>query len=415
VRPARIVLALGLLLGLGGWTNTTVSAPDAVARAAPGVEAPAAIVVDARDGYVLYRRSAEDRRPIASTTKLMTALVSLEKLPLERRLRAAPYHAAAAESQIALRAGERMSVADLLRALMLESANDAAATLARGAAGSTRRFVRLMNRKARELRLAETHYANPIGLDEPGNYSSARDLSRLARLVLRDDFLAETVQMPRARLLTGSRERVVDNRNDLVGRVRWIKGVKTGHTAKAGYVLVGAGRRKSATLVSVVLGARSEAARDTDTLRLLDYGFGFYRRIHPLRSGDAVTQPKVAFYGDRRVALRPARSVALALRHGEHVRTTIDVPGELHGPLGRGARVGTASVLVNGRQVTRVALLTSAAVPRAGLPRKVAHYVVRPLLVLALLTLVVLAADKRRRRLRAVAAARRRRAAASNR
>src|SRR5439155_13019585 len=113
---------------------------------APRLTAPSAIVIDARDGHVLYRRASDDRRPIASTTKRMTGLLAVEHLPLKRRLRAAPYNAAPAESQIPRAAGERMKVADLLRALMLASANDAAVTLARGAGGSVHRFVRLMNR-----------------------------------------------------------------------------------------------------------------------------------------------------------------------------------------------------------------------------------------------------------------------------
>ena len=377
--------------------------------APPNLSAATAILVDASDGHVLYRRGADTRRPIASTTKLMTALLSVERLPLERRLRAAPYHAAAAESQIELAPGERMSVADLLRALMLESANDAAATLARGAGGSVRRFVRSMNRKARQLGLSETHYANPVGLDEAGNYSSARDLAKLAVLVLRNDFLAETVDMPRARLLTGSHTRVVDNRNDLVERVPWIDGVKTGHTSQAGYVLVGAGSRKATTLVSAVLGAPSEAARDSDTLALLGWGFSQYRRVAVLRRGHSVVEPKVAYFGDRRAGLLPARSVVLGLRRGERVRTRIDAPGELHGPLAAGARVGSVAVFVDGRRVSTVALVTGEAVPKAGLVRKISRALLRPWLLIALVLVAVVTFERRRRRLAAANAARRRR------
>jgi D-alanyl-D-alanine carboxypeptidase (penicillin-binding protein 5/6) len=396
------------VLGLFAAALVAGSATPALAER-PRPTAPSAIVVDARDGHVLFRRAPDQRRPMASTAKLMTALVSTEELPLRRRLRAAPYHAAPAESQIDLRPGERMSVADLLRALMLESANDAAETLARGAAGSVHAFVRLMNRKARELGLRGTHYANPIGLDEHGSYSSARDLSRLARVVLRDDFLAETVRMPRARLLTGSHDRVVDNRNDLVGRVPWIDGVKTGHTASAGYVLVGSGTRKGARLVSVVLATPSEEARDADTLELLDYGFGFYRRVTALRPRRAIARPKVAFYGDRRVALEPARGLTLALRRGERLHLSIDAPEELHGPIDRGTSVGTVTVRVDGRSVRTVALVTADAVPQAGFVRKLIHWAVGPLVIVALAVAAMLAADRRRRRLNAAEAARRRR------
>jgi serine-type D-Ala-D-Ala carboxypeptidase (penicillin-binding protein 5/6) len=389
-----------------------LATPASTAAAAgdlPGVDAQNAIMVDARDGHVLYRRNADERRPIASTTKLMTALLSVERLSLKRRLRAAPYAAAAAESQIGLVRGERMSVADLLRALMLESANDAAVTLARGAGGSVRDFVALMNERARELGLKNTHYANPVGLDEAGNYSSARDLSALTRLVLRHDFLAETADMPHARLLTGSHPRIVDNRNDLVGRVPWIDGVKTGHTTQAGYVLVGAGTRKGAQLVSVVLDTPSPSARDADTLALLDHGFDLYRRVPVFRRGRPVAKAKVHYFGDRKVGVEPAQTVAVSVRRGERVRMRIDAPGELDGPLAEGARVGRAAVFVDGKRVRTIALVTADAVPKAGVARKLAHWLAWPLTVIALVALAVLAFGRKRRRLAAADAARRRR------
>ncbi len=402
-------LLLGLLAAAFLLAPSVAGAERPGAGDSPRVGASSAILVDARDGHVLYRRAPDSRRAIASTTKLMTALLSVERLPLERRLRAAPYTAAAAESQIELAPGERMSVADLLRALMLESANDAAVTLARGAGGSVRRFVRLMNRKAQELGLNETHYANPVGLDEQGNYSSARDLAALTRVVLRDDFLAETVDMPRARLLTGARPRILDNRNDLVARLPWIDGVKTGHTGGAGYVLVGAGTRKGVQLVSVVLGTPSEGARDADTLALLDHGFGLYRRVTVLRRARPVAEAKVAYFGDRKVAVEPARTIAVTAGRGERIRTQIDAPGELDGPLAEGATVGHAAVLVDGKRVRTVALVTGDAVPKASVARKVVHWLARPLTLLALVLLAALVVERRRRRLAAAKAARMRR------
>jgi serine-type D-Ala-D-Ala carboxypeptidase (penicillin-binding protein 5/6) len=399
----KALVSLVLLAGLAG-----PSVP-ALAKSRPALSASSAILVDARDGHVLYRSAPDARRPIASTTKLMTALLAVERLRLARRVRAAPYHAMPAESQIELAPGERMSVADLLRAALLASANDAAATLARAAAGSARRFVTLMNRKARQLGLTETHYANPIGLDAPGNYSSARDLVVLARVVLRNKFVAKTVDMPRARLKTGAHPRIVDNRNDLVRRIPWIDGVKTGHTNRAGYVLVGAGSRKAATLVSAVLGTPSEAARDADTLALLQWGFSQYRRTPILLRGHVVAKAKAAWFGDRRVRLSPAHSVVLGLRRSEHVRLRVDAPSELHGPLAAGARVGSVTVLVDGRRVRIVPLVTADAVPRAGFLRKVVQIVVRPWLGLAALVLGALAVERRRRRLAAADAARRRR------
>jgi serine-type D-Ala-D-Ala carboxypeptidase (penicillin-binding protein 5/6) len=270
-------------------------------------------------------------------------------------------------------------------------------------------FVALMNRRAQELGLEDTHYANPVGLDEAGNYSSARDLSTLARVVLRNAFIAETVDMPNARLLTGSHPRIVDNRNDLVARVPWIDGVKTGHTSRAGYVLVGAGGRKGAQLVSVVLDTPSVSARDADTLALLNRGFALYRRVAVLRRGRPVEEAKVNYFGDRKVAVEPARTVAISVRRGERVRTRINAPGKLDGPLAEGARVGRAAVFVDGKRVRTIALVTGDAVPKARIVRKLAHWLAWPFTLVAVIALSGLAVGRRRRRLAEADAARRRR------
>ena len=306
-----------------------------------------------------------------------------------------------------------MKVADLLRALLLESANDAAATLARAAGGSVSGFVDLMNARAKQLGLSDTSYSNPVGLDEAGNHSSARDLARLARRVLRNRFLAETVDMPRARLTSGARERVVENRNDLVRRYPSIDGVKTGHTSDAGYVLVGAAKRKGVPLVSVVLGTPSEAARDTDTLRLLNYGARLYRRQAVLRPGRPVARSDVAYYGDRQADLTPARRLTLTVRRGERARTVVDAPGKLDGPLDAGTAVGSVSVFYRGRKVARVPLVTAEAVPGAGLPRKIASWLWPPwLLAGAAVVALVVRQRRTQRRAEAEAARRRRRRAA---
>jgi serine-type D-Ala-D-Ala carboxypeptidase (penicillin-binding protein 5/6) len=364
-RPPRAALALvaGLLCLCAAWASPAATA-QAVTRPQP--TAKAAILVDAGDGHVLYARAPSSRHAIASTTKLMTALLAIEELPLRRRLTAAPYQPGPAESQIGLRAGERMATVDLLQALLLESANDAAVTLARGSAGSVPRFVRSMNERARALGLRDTHYANPIGLDDPANYSSALDLSRLARRLMRNDTFATIVDSATGRLNTGARERIVSNRNDLVARVPWIDGVKTGHTAQAGDVLVGSGTRRGVRLLSVVMGEPSQARRDADTLALLKYGFSRYRRLQPLRAGETVATARVSDHGGREARLTVRRDVALTVRRGQRLRTEVDVPAELDGPLESGEPVGRARVLRGGKLVREAAVVTADAVPGAG-------------------------------------------------
>lgn len=343
---------------------SVVAAPAGVAEAAPPpLDARAALVIDSRDGHVLLARGASERRPVASATKLMTALVVLERADPEDVFTAGSYIAQPIESRIDLRPGERMKVRDLLRALLLESANDAAVTLAENVAGSRPRFVALMNRRARRLGLRATHFANPIGLDDPGNYSTARDLGRLARHLMGLARFRAVVDLPRARLRSGARERAIDNRNRLVRRVRWIDGIKTGHTRGAGYVLVGSGARRGAAVISVVLGEPSEAARDRDTLALLRWGIGSFRRVTPVRAQAPVARVPIEHGDGRRVALVSRTSMTLTARRDQRVSRRVSAPRQLTGPLPAGTRVGSVRVLLAGRTVRRSALLTAVAVP----------------------------------------------------
>ncbi|HWH44648.1 MAG TPA: D-alanyl-D-alanine carboxypeptidase family protein [Thermoleophilaceae bacterium] len=340
----------------------------AVAKPDPGGRA--AILVDARTGDVLLEENAAVERPIASATKLMTALLTLERTRPEQVFVAAPYRASPIESKINLRRGERMRVDDLLEALLLESANDAAVTLAENIAPSRKAFVALMNSRARELGLEDTSYANPIGFDDPANHSSARDLATLARRLLANPLFARIVDLPVATLETGARERVVRNRNRLIARVPFVNGVKTGRTRGAGYVLVGSATGRGATVVSVVLGEPSESARDADTLALLRYGLDQFRRVPVLRAGRELARADVRWH-DGEVALASGGSFALTVRRGERPRAVVDVPEELEGPLAKGERVGTVRVTSKGRTVHTAPVLTAEEVPGAGLPRRI--------------------------------------------
>jgi serine-type D-Ala-D-Ala carboxypeptidase (penicillin-binding protein 5/6) len=211
VKLGRSTLALAALI------STAAAAPAVAAENPPAVPgARAAIVIDARDGTVMFAKHPDAERAIASTTKLMTALLALEQARPGDVFTAPAYNAMPAESRINLREGERMTVHDLLEALLLESANDAAETLAEGVSGSREEFVEEMNARAAELGLEHTSYANPIGLDEGGNYSSARDLASLARVLLKRPRFARIVDMPEAELESGGHPRVVENRNDLI-------------------------------------------------------------------------------------------------------------------------------------------------------------------------------------------------------
>jgi serine-type D-Ala-D-Ala carboxypeptidase (penicillin-binding protein 5/6) len=357
----------------------------------PDLSAAAAIVVDGRDGDVMYAENPDSRRAIASTTKLMTALLTLERARPGDVFTAPPYNALPVESRINLRAGERMRVGDLLEGLLLESANDAAVTLAEGISGSRKAFVAEMNERADELGLADTSYANPIGFDDPANYSTARDLADLSLRLMRRPRFRRIVDMPVAGLESGTKPRVIDNRNVLVARYPWVTGIKTGHTIQAGDVLIGSARRRDgAKVISVVLGEPSEAARDADTLALLRWGLDRFRRVRALDPRRPLARVDVD-YRDERATLVARRRVRVLLRDGERLARRVQAPEELEGPLPAGARVGSVTVLVDARPVRRTALVTADEVPGAGTLRILTSVLGVPLTLLGGLAILVAA------------------------
>jgi D-alanyl-D-alanine carboxypeptidase (penicillin-binding protein 5/6) len=395
-RTLAVALAAVLVLLLGSGR-----AVGRVAASVPQLTVSGASLIDADSGRRLYGLHADAQLPIASTTKLMTALITLERVrDLSTVFAQNNWRPAPADSQIGLTPGERMSVRDLLIALMLPSADDAAEDLAYNVGGgSVARFVAMMNTEARRLGLKHTHYTTPIGLDTPGNYSSPDDLDRLAAYEMaRSPFLRRVVAMPSALLRTGGYVRTVINRNDLVGRIPWITGVKTGHTLDAGYVLVASGRRDGMSLVASVLGTSSESQRDHNALALLDWGFANFLPVAPIQRGQLMARRPVEDQS-RRALLVAATGVRRIVRRTDRVRVLVRAPRQLTGPLPRGAAVGAAVVEVGGRPVARVPLVLQRALPAVSPLTKAARFLTRPstLMWLALAVGLILAYALRRR------------------
>jgi len=352
---------LGALVAL---VALPLAAPAGASAKVPAIEARSWALVDAGDGEPIVSHAAARRLPIASTTKLMTAYVALKELPLDRIVRAAPYHAEYGESLLNLRPGQRISVRDLLYGLILRSGNDAAYDLALAAAGSERRFVRQMNRYAAALGLSDTHYANPIGLDQKGNYSSARDLAALTRRLLAIPAFARIADSRSAVLRSVRPRRRIESINELLFMRPWVTGVKTGHTFGALYVLVGSGRRRGVELISVAIGAPTDEDRFDDDLELLEYGFRQYERRTPIRAGQRLATASVR-YQDDELQLRAARRVVVGLRRGQRLAVDVRAPSEVEGPVRRGSPLGSATVLVDGRRAATVALRAAREVPAA--------------------------------------------------
>lgn len=370
----------------------------------PKLAAKSWILVEQRSGEILASSRPDRRLPMASTTKLMTALIALERLPPDRVVTVGGYRSDPVESLMGLDPGQRVSVRDLLYGLILLSGNDAAVALARAVSGTVPRFVGLMNRTARRLGLESTRFGNPIGLDQPGHFSTAEDLALLAR---------DLMEIPRFRRIADSREarltsyrppREILTTNDFLLAYPWANGVKTGATLGAGYNLVSAGRRRQVELVGVVLGTDSEEARDGESAALLEWGFGRYTVETPLRKGEIATEVPIRLRDDS-LGLVPGSTLGVGVRRGQAIEVGYELPTEVEGPVRRGAGIGRATVVLDGRPAGSVALLAAEAVSAPTVVERVVGAVEEnPLAiggaVFAILLGVVVLSRRRKRRAR---------------
>lgn len=377
-RRARTVrAALPLLAALLPLLCATSAAAAATPRP-PRLSATAAAVFESSTDAPVLGDNAGSRLLIASTTKMMTALVTVAAVPLTKVCTAPYYPAQAAESLLGLRTGERMTVGDLLRGMLVVSGNDAAADLAVCVAGSRQRFVDRMNAQTKALGLRHTHFTTPIGLDAAGNYATAADLTRLGIALRRNAVLRGIVDLRHVTLHSGDHPRALTNRNTLLLDVPWVDGVKTGHTNAAGYILVASGTQHGLTFVASVLGEPSEGARDADALALLQWAFASFHVVQPVTRGAVEARPRLLGREQDRIDVVAASSVRKLLKRDVAVRVRVQAPSRLRGPLPRHAVVGRLTVLAGGRTIARVPLVTARAVPAAGLAARTSGAVARP-------------------------------------
>jgi D-alanyl-D-alanine carboxypeptidase (penicillin-binding protein 5/6) len=324
----------------------------------PHVLAKSWALVDGRTGEVLTSHAGNERRLIASTTKLMTAYVAMKDLPLKKIVHAQPFEYEYGDSVMGLRPGQRISVHDLLRGLIMLSAGDAAHTLAIESAGTVKKFVGQMNRYAAALGLTNTHYENPIGLNSPTNYSSALDLATLTEELLRIPAFAEIADAREATLRSMRPVEHIHSINELLEMAPWVTGVKTGHTWKAGYVMVGSGEKKGIKLIAVDIDAPTDETRFSDAFELLRWGFGQYHRAKAVHKGEEFAAAKIKYSGGE-LPLVAGHSLTVRLRKGQKAEVTVDAPAKVTGPIRSGARLGTATVTVDGLRAGTVPLVAS--------------------------------------------------------
>ena len=344
------------------------------AHASPSPElgdARAWYVVNGTTGEVLAQHDANERVPVASITKLMTAIIALRHLEPDEIVTVTKGAAQVGESRIPLRAGQRISVEDLLEGALIQSANNAADALAAAAAGGDlQTFVGWMNARARELGLHDTHFVRPDGLDAPGHVSSARDVALLARVAMHSPIVRAIVAKRSAPIENGAF--VVHTWNDLLGVFPGVVGVKTGHTSAAGWCEVAAVRRPGYTIYAVVLGVPARGQRNDDLRRLLAWGVGQYRPVWLVRARTYAWA--AAPYGRKPVPLVAAKPSLQVVRVDVPVVERVIAPAEVSLPVIRGEVLGRVELWRGRKLLVSRPLLAGRSVAKPGAGGRLSFY-----------------------------------------
>lgn len=274
----RLLMVLVLVLPLA------VNAASAATPPGPDVSARSAALLDVSSGRLLYEKDAHRRMPIASVTKIMTAIVAIEHGKLSDQVTVSSRAEGVEGSSIYLKAGERIPLEHLLYGLMLRSGNDAAVAIAEHVGGSVEGFVYMMNEKAEYLGLSNTHFANPHGLDHPDHYSTAADLARLAAYAMKNPVFREIVSTEVKTVPWPGEKwhRKWYNKNKMLRYYRWADGVKTGYTKKARRTLVSSANRDGRRLISVTLNAPDDW---NDSMNLFEFGFQKFSPVQLVKKG----------------------------------------------------------------------------------------------------------------------------------
>jgi serine-type D-Ala-D-Ala carboxypeptidase (penicillin-binding protein 5/6) len=348
-------------LGLLALAITLAIVPSALG-ADPQVDARAYLVADGRSGEVLLARGAEQQVPVASITKLMTVLLALEQAKPEEIVTVGSYLGGAGESTIGLRAGERLTVRDLVEGALVQSANDAAWALAAHVGrGDVSRFVELMNRRAQQLSLTETRFTRPDGL-AASDVSSARDVTKLARIAMRKALVREIVDEKTETIAGGRR---LHTWNDLLYSFPGVIGVKTGHTQAAGWSQVAAARGSGVTVYATVLGGPSRGVRNADLAELLRWGLGRFRVVPLVRTDHVYARAKTP-YDQGAVDLVAPQQILYAGRVEQRFVERVVAPMTVGLPVEKGRRLGEVRIYDRGRLIARSPLVAARSVSKPG-------------------------------------------------
>ena len=355
----------------------------------PKINARAAVVIDRNTKEVLYGKNETSQRAMASTTKIMTAMVVIQNTNLDNIVTISKKAAGTGGSRLKLKAGDKISVKDLLYGLMLRSGNDAAVALAEYVGGSTQEFAELMNQNAENIGLANTHFITPHGLDSQQHYTTAYELAILADYALQNEVFSQIVNTKTATITINGVSRTIHNTNELLGNLNGVYGVKTGFTNGAGRCLVTSIKRENLDLICVVLGADTKKDRTRDSINLIEYTFKNYKTIS-LRNKIEEVFKEWNEMNYQRIEIEKGENKDLSLRlemkesdeyypikkgTEEELEIEIQVSKVLKAPVEENTPIGKLMVYYQGNRIKEIPIINSTYIPRKRVPNYLLDFV----------------------------------------
>ena len=335
------------------------------------VDAKSAILIDYDSGEVLFEQNPDEKVQVASIVKLMTILLTFEEieagnLSLDEMLTTTENASSMGGSQVFIDPFVDYSVEDMLKSVIVASANDASVALAEKISGTEEAFVKKMNQRAKELGLNDTVYVNASGLPEPGQYSTARDVAKLTKEVLKikDYFNYSTIWMDKLTHPSG-RETEVVNTNKLIRYFKGCDGGKTGSTDEAGYCLTATAERGGMRLIAVVLGAKDATLRFNETSKLLTYGFANFENKQIISSGESLIEAEILRSKVKTVPVYAAEDFYVVSRKGDGAQyaVTVEIDEKICAPLASGEKVGTVSISKDGVIIKTIDAIVGTEIP----------------------------------------------------
>ena len=378
--PRKNILYKKLLCFLVAFTVATFSIVLPVYAADDmNLNCKSALLMDYGTGKVIYEQNPHEKLAPASVTKVMTMLLTMEaldsgKIAFEDKVTISPQASSKNNkgTMLLLEAGEVRTVKELLYGIAVESANDACIAMAEHISGSEDEFVKLMNKRAKELGATDTNFANPNGLPANGHVTSAYDLALMSKELMKHDKIFEFISKYMVTVYVGKNNNVkreLVNKNKMIRFYNDVDGIKTGWTEEAGYCISVTAKRGNLRLISVVMGAPKVEIRNKEARKLIDYGFANYSSFLVARKGDKLQEIKVSKGNVLKVNAIIESDISVLLTKGEekNIKKTIELPENINAPIKKGDKLGEVIISINDKEVGRYNLVCDSDVTRASL------------------------------------------------